>query len=268
MADRRMFNQRIVESDAFTEMPATAQMLYIHLSMAADDDGFVNSPKKTARSVGCSEEDLDILLSKRFLLGFPSGVVVIKHWKMNNTIKTDRYKPTEYQEEFSQLYLKANKSYTDNPEHAENSEPEPERIQSGSNLDPNWIQTGSTLEPQSRLDKNSIDKHSLEKDKIERDAHARARETFIPPTLEEVTEFCKSRGSPVDPVKFHEYFSVGNWMDGKGYPVKNWKQKLISWEGSEAERNGRKSAAGKPVSGKVPKDEPRSEWGASEYKYD
>ena len=99
MAERRMFAKTIIDSDAFLEMPMSAQALYFHLGMRADDDGFINNPKKIQRMVGASEDDLKLLMAKNFIIPFESGVVVIKHWKIHNYIQADRYKPTVYQEE-------------------------------------------------------------------------------------------------------------------------------------------------------------------------
>lgn len=113
MAERRMFTKKITDSDAFLDMPASAQALYFHLNMHADDDGFVNSPKSIQRTVGASSDDIKILLSKRFILAFESGVIVIKHWKMHNYIQSDRYKSTDYVEEKSQLMLDDKKAYTE-----------------------------------------------------------------------------------------------------------------------------------------------------------
>jgi len=113
MAERRMFTLKIVDSDAFLDMPMSAQALYFHLNMRADDDGFVNNPKKISRMIGASDDDLKILLAKRFVLGFESGVIVIKHWRMHNLLRKDRYNPTQYQEEFARLQLKDNGSYTE-----------------------------------------------------------------------------------------------------------------------------------------------------------
>lgn len=113
MAKRRMFSSDIVGSDAFTSMPLSTQALYFHLGMVADDDGFVSSPRRTQRSIGASDDDLNLLVMKRFILVFNSGVVVIKHWKLSNYIQKDRYKPTLYKEEKATLFLKPNGAYTD-----------------------------------------------------------------------------------------------------------------------------------------------------------
>lgn len=112
MAKRRMFSQQITDSDSFLDMPLSAQALYFHLGMSADDDGFVNNPKRIQRIIGANEDDLKLLIAKKFIIAFESGVVVIKHWKINNAIRSDRYTPTVYTEEKAMLNEKSNKAYT------------------------------------------------------------------------------------------------------------------------------------------------------------
>ena len=111
MAERRMFARTIIDSDAFLDMPHTTQLLYFHLSMRADDDGFINNPKNIMRMIGCKDDDLKILLTKKFILPFESGVVVIKHWQIHNYIQKDRYHETKYKEEKAMLQLDENKAY-------------------------------------------------------------------------------------------------------------------------------------------------------------
>lgn len=113
MAERRMFAKTIIDSDAFLDMPLSAQALYFHLSMRADDDGFINNPKKIQRAIGASDDDCKLLILKKFIIAFESGVIVIKHWKIHNYIQKDRYKPTIYQEEKNELIIKENKAYTE-----------------------------------------------------------------------------------------------------------------------------------------------------------
>lgn len=100
-----MFTKKVTESDAFLEMPSSAQNLYFHLNMEADDDGFVNAPKKIMRIVGASEDDMKLLILKKFVLVFETGVIVIKHWRMHNLLRHDRYHATQYQEEYKMLSL-------------------------------------------------------------------------------------------------------------------------------------------------------------------
>ena len=140
MAKKRMFNVDIVGSDAFLDLPHTAQALYFQLGMRADDDGFVGNPKTIQRIAGTKASDLELLVKKRFLLQFPSGVVVIKHWKINNQIQKDRYTPTVYTEEYQSLYIKDNKAYTEAAK--------------------GCIQSVSEMDTQISIDKSRLDKNS------------------------------------------------------------------------------------------------------------
>ena len=112
MAERRMFAKTIIDSDAFLEMPISARLLYYDLSMRADDDGFVNSPKKIMRFIGATNDDMNILIARKFVIAFDNGIVVIKHWRIHNYIQKDRYVETKYKEEKSLLSLDENNSYT------------------------------------------------------------------------------------------------------------------------------------------------------------
>lgn len=112
MANKRMFTMKIVDSDAFLDMPLSAQCLYFHLNMRADDDGFIGNPKRIMRLVGAAEDDLKLLIAKRFLLTFDDGVIVIKHWRMHNTLSKQRYHETQYTDEKGMLRLKENMSYS------------------------------------------------------------------------------------------------------------------------------------------------------------
>lgn len=112
IAERRMFAKTIIDSDAFLDMPLSAQALYFHLSMRADDDGFVNNPKRIQRVIGCNDDDYNVLVAKRFILTFASGIIVIKHWKIHNYIRQDRKKDTAYPEEMALLEEKNNGAYS------------------------------------------------------------------------------------------------------------------------------------------------------------
>ena len=194
MAERRMFAKTVIDSDAFLDMPLTTQALYFHLSMRADDDGFINNPKKIQRMIGASYDDLKLLIAKKFIIPFDSGIVVIKHWKIHNYIQTDRYKETAYLEEKSQLYVKGNKAYT--------------------LMDTECIQDGYSLETQVRLGKDSLGKD---------------RKVFTPPTIEEVKEYCAERQNDVDPERFVNFYTAKGWMVGKN-KMKDWKACVRTWE--------------------------------------
>ena len=158
MAEKRMFTMKIVDSDAFLDMPLSTQALYFHLNMRADDDGFVNNPKKIQRTIGATEDDLKLLLAKRFVLSFDNGVIVIKHWRMHNLLRRDRYKPTQYQDEIHSLTVKENGAYT---ELATKWQPNDNQMTT------NGCQPVANRLPQDRIGKDSIDKNSIGKNSIE-----------------------------------------------------------------------------------------------------
>lgn len=112
MAERRMFTKKISDSDAFIEMSAAAQALYFHLNQGADDDGFNNQVQMAMWKSHASIDDLKVLMAKNFIIRFESGVIVIKHWRMHNTLRKDRYTPTNFQEELAMLGVKENEAYT------------------------------------------------------------------------------------------------------------------------------------------------------------
>ena len=147
MAEKRMFTQKIIDSDAFLDMPLSTQALYFHLNMRADDDGFINNPKRIQRTIGASDDDLRLLLAKRFVIGFENGVIVIKHWRMHNTLRKDRYNPTQYQEQLALLDVKENNAYTEKYD--------------GNHLATERQPNGNHLEPQYSIDKYSRDKESI-----------------------------------------------------------------------------------------------------------
>lgn len=157
MAERRMFAKTIIDSDAFLDMPLSTQCLYFHLSMRADDDGFINNPKRIQRMIGASDDDLKLLALKRFVIPFESGVCVIKHWKIHNYIQSDRYKPTIYQEEKARLSVKGDKAYTDH------------------------IQDVSTMDTQVRLGQGSVRLETGEDSGGEGNVEATADEPPAPP---------------------------------------------------------------------------------------
>lgn len=112
MAERRMFAKTIVMSDAFLDMPLSARCLYFSFGMVADDDGFVNNPKSQMRQIGASTDDLNLLIAKKFIISFENGVICIKHWRINNYLRSDRYKESTYIKERAQLRLEENGAYS------------------------------------------------------------------------------------------------------------------------------------------------------------
>ena len=141
MAQRRMFSKKITETDLFLDMPMSAQCLYFHLNMSADDDGFIGNAKTIRRMIGASEDDLKLLLAKEFLIPFDNGVVVIKDWKIHNYIQKDRYNETIYKDEKASLVENENKQY--------------QRL---SHMDTQCIQNISSTDTQVRLGKDRLGK--------------------------------------------------------------------------------------------------------------
>jgi hypothetical protein len=201
MAERRMFAKTIIDSDAFLDMPLSTQALYFHLSMRADDEGFINNPKKIQRMVGASEDDLKLLIAKNFIIPFESGIVVIKHWRIHNYIRNDRFKETVYQEERAMLDIKDNNAYTIGI--------------------PDDNQVVYQMDTQDRLGKDSLVKDRLDN---------RAKSTrFVPPTLEQVQDYCRERGNDVDAQRFIDFYESKGWMVGKN-KMKDWKACVRTWE--------------------------------------
>ena len=174
MANRRMFSLSVIDTDKFLDMPVSSQLLYFHLGMRADDDGFVSSPKRIARTTNCGDDDLRILATKGYIIPFESGVVVIRHWRQNNQLRSDRYRETVCKNE------KATLSIIDNI-YIESTNEAPNGIPVGIPNDiPNSVPTGKPTvdsmvdsttyqwEPQYSIGKYSIDKDSIDKSSIDK----------------------------------------------------------------------------------------------------
>ena len=148
MAEKRMMSKSIIETDKFMDMPMSAQCLYFHLLLRADDDGFIVSPKRTMRSIGCTDDDMKILIAKSYVLAFESGVIVVKHWRIHNYVKRDRYKQSSIPES-KLIMLDENREYQylEPKRNQSGTSLEPKRNQSGTSLEPKRNQSGTSLEP-------------------------------------------------------------------------------------------------------------------------
>ena len=228
MAERRMFAKTIVLSDAFLDMPMSARCLYFTLGMLADDDGFVNSPKSIMRQVGASIDDMNILLARKFILAFESGVIVIKHWRIHNYIQKDRYKGSKYIEEKSTLAVDENGAYTE------------------------CIQDVSIPDTQVRLGNVSLGKVNNIGDipQAESPPSAKKRTVFKPPTIEEVRAYCLERGNSVDAERWHNHYRANGWMVGKSKMV-DWKAAVRTWERNGYDRDRRPAATSDPELDKI-----------------
>lgn len=213
MAERRMFAKTIIDSDAFLDMPLSTQALYFHLSMRADDDGFINNPKKIQRMVGASEDDLKLLIAKNFIIPFDTGIVVIKHWKIHNYIRSDRYKETVYAEEKERLELKENGAYTIG-------------IPDGDDMTTVGIPNGDKRETQVRVGQGSLVEDNIGDGKKEAGKPPRPR--FSPPGVDDVAAYCNENGYAVDPQRFVNYYTSNGWMVGRN-KMKDWKAAVRTW---------------------------------------
>lgn len=218
MAHKRMFSKDITESDAFADMPLSSQALYFHLGMSADDDGFINNPKRVQRSVGASIDDLNLLMAKKFIIPFDSGVVVIKHWRINNTVRSDRYCPTSYQEEFSQLEIKDNKAYT-----LKNSVSELVVSQRGTLGIPNSNQ----LDTQNRIEEDRIEEDS-------RDVLS-GKPDCLPVKVREIVDYLNAAIGSSYRASSKKTTSLVNARLNEGFTVDDFKavidKKSASWKG-------------------------------------
>lgn len=228
MAERRMFAKTIVTSDAFLDMPMSARCLYFTLGMFADDDGFVNSPKSIMRQVGATQDDLQILIAKKFLLVFESGVIVIKHWRINNYLRSDRYKETTYTDEKAKLTVEDNGAY----------------VKNGSTpmLEASGIPTGippvDQCETQNSIDKDSIGNMygEFKNVRLKKGEYEKLKEKFpkdYAERIESLSVYMRSRGKTY---KDH-YATILNWArkeqkekDAQPKPIEPKKYKVFEKE--------------------------------------
>lgn len=246
MANKRMFTLKICDSDAFLDMPISAQCLYFHLNMRADDDGFVGNPKKIVKIVGANNDDLMILISKRFLLAFEDGVIVIKHWRMHNTLSNARYHETQYQDEKSMLLLKSNGAYSFNSGKPIDDKryAEMHQNQSGGQVtDKRRTNGGQVTDSVLVLDLDLDKDKDIDKDLESKDTTKRKR--FVKPTLEELEAYKAEKGLNVDCEYFLDFYESKGWMIGKNH-MKDWKATMRGWSARE------KNEAPKPAPQRTP----------------
>ena len=257
MAERRMVSISLIDDDRFLDMPQGAQFLYFHLSMRADDDGFI-TPKKVMRLVGASQKDLDALVNAGFIISFESGVVVITHWRVNNTIRKDRYSPTAYQQELSELIV-INGRYercSGEPTVAKESEEDSEsdnQVATNGKPDGNQMETdgcqsdnrngnqmATKRQPMVATGKDRLGEEKgfalLSESSSQREAPQHGNQVatiFTPPTLEEVRTYFGSNCLKGNPDTFWSTYAAVGWIDGLGRDVKDWHALARKWSGKE-----------------------------------
>ena len=270
MPERRMFAKTIIDSDAFLDMPLSTQALYFHLSMRAEDDGFVSNPRKVQRMIGCADDDLKLLIAEQYLIAFESGTVVIKHWRIHNYIRADRYKPTLCQAERQQLDQNKSGEYelgipSDNqvtvtryPDGipSDNQKPAfgiPSDNQVTTKCQSVGRQTVSNPDTRVRLERVSTLVRKLDNNNINNitpvipsvlhpqgkkndTSEASKARRFTKPTVDEVRTLCADRSYHFDPQAFIDHYESNGWRVGRN-PMKDWKAAASTWERGWKERN-------------------------------
>lgn len=206
MARRRMFSLDVIDTDAFTDMAVSAQCLYFHLGMHGDDDGFVSSPRRIAKSIGCNVDDLKLLTVKGFIIPFDSGVVVLKDWNVNNTLRNDRYHPTIYQAEKASVQLNKAGQY-------ELVVSMPTKRQPSDNQ----------MEPEQNITKRNVTQLNLENR-----ADKPPRSRFSPPSEDDVLSFFSAQGASTEAKSFIDYYTANGWKVGRN-AMKDWKAAARNW---------------------------------------
>ena len=205
MANKRMFSKDLVNTDRFHSLKLSAQALYFHLGVNADDDGFIGNPMFITRGIGAAPGDLKILVDAGYLIPFGGGVYLITDWLINNYIRGDRYKPTIYQD-FKALVLV-------------------DECQRYVMRQPSGI-------PMVDPDKISLDKSSISEISIEGVAPENNKKRFCPPSVSEVKDYCLKHEYPVDPERFIDYYDANGWKVGRN-PMKDWRAAVRVWARNE-----------------------------------
>lgn len=217
LAERRMFTRKVTDDDNFMNLSSSAQALYLHLSMSADDDGFCNQVSVAMFKAHASVQDLQALLEKRYIYQFDNGVIVIKHWRMANALRKDRYTPTAFQEELAKLKLKDNGSYT---------------------MATEWQPSGNQCLPQDSIGKNMLGKDSIERE----DSQAR-------PTRHKYGKFNNVLLSDDELEKLKEKFpndyemrinDLSYYIDSKGNKYKRHYSTILNWDRMDKEKEAEK----------------------------
>ncbi len=256
MAERRMFSKSIVDSDAFLELPCTAQTLYFHLCIKADDDGFSNTPQKTKKLLGASDSDLELLENGGFIISFDSGVVVIRHWKVHNYVRKDTYKKTLYSKEMDELFVSEDGIYYKKSEYTDDFSADEDFVDEPSTSRQRTVDEPST---QDRIGKESLGKDSIVEDRIGEESPSPCHQTagekttvtfseggscpennnkktdIFPPSFETVEKYCRERGNKIDVRRFYKFYTERDWKI-EGRTMSDWRACVRGWEAREYKR--------------------------------
>lgn len=222
MAEKRMMTKKVTDDDHFLSLSSSAQALYLHLSMNADDDGFCNQVTASMFKAHASVQDLEALLEKRYVYQFENGVIVIKHWRMANALRKDRYTPTAFQNELAMLRLEDNGAYT---------------------WQPNGNQLATKRQPNGNQTATEIREDKIRLDYIPSNEGRATDKRFAPPTVEQVREYIAEKGLAVNAEHFVDYYAARGWKLGKGQPMKDWQAAVRTWANLDKERKAEKGGA-------------------------
>ena len=235
MAERRMMTRKVTDDDHFMALSSSAQALYLHLMMGADDDGFNNQVTVAMFRGHASVQDLQALLEARYVYQFDDGVIVIRHWRMANALRKDRYTATAFRDDLAQLRIDERGVY-----HLAENGTVAERLPSGCQVVaerlPDGCRVVAASAPQDSIGKDSIGKVSIG----ERD-NAPAR-GFTPPTLEDVIRYAKDNSLTLDSQAFVDYYAGRGWTMGIT-PMADWRAAVRNWARRDAEKQKARSAA-------------------------
>ena len=253
VADKRMMSKSVIDTDMFLDMPASTQCLYFHMLLRADDDGFLKNAKTIMRTVGASPDDVKLLIAKQYLIPFDTGIMAIKHWRIHNYIKKDRYKPTDC-EEIKLLEVNEKGEYV---------LAEPVRNQVGSNMEPPCIQSGTTLESVRNQVGSNMEPQDRDRDRLEieigkdRDSRESSRkrssannsttvaQKFKKPTLEELKAYIAENRYTFSAEAFMDYYESNGWKVGRN-PMKSWQATCRTWQRHELPSGGQGSTGTVP----------------------
>ena len=272
MADKRMMSKSVIDTDMFLDMPASTQCLYFHMLLRADDDGFLKNAKTIMRTVGASPDDVKLLIAKQYLIPFDTGIMAIKHWRIHNYIKKDRYKPTDC-EEIKLLEVNEKGEYVlaepSRNQAGTKMEPsciqsgtvlEPSRNQAGTKMEPSCIQSGTVLEPSRNQAGTKMEPQDRDRDRLEigkdRDSRESSRKKssannstaahkFVKPTLAELKAYIAENGYTFPAEAFMDYYESNGWKVGRN-PMKSWQATCRTWQRHELPRKEQNSQGDVP----------------------
>lgn len=254
MAERRMISKSIIDTDSFMELPMSSQALYFHLLLRADDEGFLKNAKTITRMTGCKEDDIKILIAKSYLIAFDTGAVAIRHWRIHNSIRKDRFTPTLCTVERKLLDISPEGAYIPVKSEAgyaieTRQQPDDNQVTTKWQPDDNqmttkWQPSDNQVATQVRLGKDRVGKDRLDSGKTTTTTTAKNKR-FKKPDIDELQKYIAEKGYTFSASHFIDYYESNGWHVGRN-PMKSWKAACANWQRRE---NERMPARGKDIGG-------------------